>query len=140
MDVSSGAALAKGAISTVRELMEILKLRKFNDLELQRKIVELDGQVNELTRENERLRSKLESKAKTRFENPYYYEEESEVPLCPKCYDNSKGELRIRLTHPPEDFVGGRGRTCRTCKEFYREGPRTRPLRGGRPRPYSQRY
>lgn len=118
---------ALSVVSGVKEIAELVK--KTNDIPLYQKIVELQAQVVALAeerfqvvRENRELRDKLALKATTEFRNPYFYEQGIEVPLCPKCYSSSSGELRIYLTHPPQKYVGGIGRVCRNCKEFYYEG------------------
>ena len=128
MDLLSGAALGKQALENVRSILEIAQ--KFGDLELKRRIVDLEDQVAELARERRRLeelseeqRRQLEIRAKTSFKNPYWYEDGDEVPLCPKCYESSGYKLRIHLTHPPEPWNGGMRRHCATCGEyFYDEG------------------
>jgi hypothetical protein len=115
-----------------KEIAELVK--KYNDVPLYQKIVELQGQVVELATErlglfskNQELAQKLELKAKTEFRNPYYYQQGDDVPLCPTCYDNSCGEKRIHLTHPTADYMSGHGRCCRVCKQVFVEGPRQTP-------------
>src|SRR4051812_37666688 len=111
-------AVVQGA----KEIAELVK--KYKDVPLYEKIVQLQGQVVELAGErlelhtdNQQLKQQLKLKAKTRFENPFYWQEGDEVPLCAKCYDTSKGELRVHLTHPPEDWgYQGFGRYCNTCQ------------------------
>ena len=120
-------------VNGAKEIAELVK--KYNDIPLYQKIVELQGQVVELATErldlftkNQELKNKLELKAKTEFKNPYYYQEGDEVPLCPNCIEQSVGERRIHLSHPAADYAGGHGRVCRSCKEFFREGPRKIPI------------
>jgi hypothetical protein len=120
-------------IKGVKEVGEIVK--KYNDVPLYEKIITFQAQLVELAEERMELTAKvrdlsekLEKKAKTRFENPYFCEEGNEVPLCPKCFSNSDGKLRMYLTHPAEDRPAGHGRWCRQCHEFYREGPRKTPV------------
>jgi len=115
-----------------KEIAELVK--KYNDIPLYQKIVELQGQVVDLATErlelvskNQELTGKLAVRSKTEFRNPYYYQEGDEVPLCPTCYDNSSGEKRIHLSHPSGDYRSGHGRHCRVCKEFFGEGPRKTP-------------
>jgi hypothetical protein len=112
-----------------KEIAELVK--KYNDIPLYQKIVELQGQVVELATErlelfskNQELTGKLALRNKTEFRNPYYYQEGDEIPLCPTCYDNSSGEKRIHLTHPSNDYDSGHGRYCRVCKHVIIEGPR----------------
>ena len=128
MDILAGAALAKQAVDNVRQIVELSK--KFEDITFKRKILELEDQVIELTRErralddkNRELAQQFELRAKTEFRNPYYYEKGSEIPLCKQCYESSDGAKRIHLPHPPEDWSGGHKRTCTNCHtSFFDEG------------------
>jgi len=128
MDLLSGAALAKQTLDNVRSLVQLTQ--KFGDVEFKRRIVDLvvdlEDQVAELARErrllaeeNEELKRELEARAATVFRNPYWYEEGQEVPLCPKCYESSGYKLRVHLTHPAEQWNGGRRRHCANCSEFF---------------------
>ena len=124
MDLLSGAALAKQALDNVRSIVQLSQ--KFGDVELKRRIVDLEDQVAELARErrilaeeNEELRRELETRAKTSFRSPYWFEEGQEVPLCPNCYESSGYKLRIHLTHPSEAWGNGHRRQRPTCKEFF---------------------
>jgi hypothetical protein len=124
MDLLSGAGLAKQALDNVRSIVELTQ--KFGDVEFKRRIVDLEDQVAELARErrllddeNEKLKRDLEVRAKTLFKSPYWYEEGSDVPLCPKCYESSAYNLRIHLPHPAESWNGGSRRHCSTCGVFF---------------------
>jgi hypothetical protein len=121
-------------VNGAKEIAELVK--KYNDIPLYQKIVELQVQVVELATErlelftkNQQLKGKLELKGKTEFKNPYYFQEGDEVPLCPTCYDQSSGDKRIHLSHPSADYASGHGRICRVCKNFFREGPSQNPPR-----------
>jgi hypothetical protein len=137
MDIVSGTALAKQALENVRSILEIAQ--KFGDVELKRRIVNLEDQISELARErrtlaeeNDELKKALQRRAETSFRNPYWYEEGNEVPLCPKCYEASEYKLRIYLTHPAEPWNGGHRRHCKNCGlYFYDEGvtPKVSPVR-----------
>lgn len=120
------------AVSSAKEIAELVK--KYNDLPLYEKIVALQAQITDqandllrLNQETAELRQQVNLRTTISFQNPYFYEEGNEVPLCPKCYSGSGEKLRIYLTHPSADYPGGHGRICRHCKEFYREGPRKEP-------------
>jgi hypothetical protein len=128
MDLLSGAALGKQAVDNVRSIVQLAQ--KFGDVELKRRIVDLEDQVSELARERRRLEElsdeqqrQLEVRAETSFKNPYWYEQGQDVPLCPKCYETSGGKVRRHLTHPAESVNGGSRRHCDTCSQyFYDEG------------------
>jgi hypothetical protein len=90
-----------------------------------------DPEIHRLRAENQELNRRLDLKAKTRFENPYYYEEGSEVPLCPKCYASSQGELQVHLTHPSEDGPAGHGRTLLSLPFLFPGGSAKGPNQKG---------
>jgi hypothetical protein len=117
------------AVKGAKELAELIK--KYNDVPLYEKIVALQGQITDqasqlmqLISEHNELKELSALQTKTKFRNPYFYEEGNEVPLCPQCYSSSNKSLRIYLTHPSADYPAGHGRRCRNCKEFYKEGSR----------------
>ncbi len=133
MDLLSGAALAKQALDNVRSIVELTQ--KFGDVDLKRRIVDLEDQVAALARErrvlaegNEGLKRELAIRVKTSFRNPYWYAEGNDVPLCPKCYESSEYKLRIHLTHPARPFNGGNQRHCKNCDQFFYD-------EGGSPNP-----
>jgi hypothetical protein len=120
------------AVKGVKEIAEIIK--KYNDLPLYEKIVNLHSEVVDqaseiirLRNENSNLQAALDLKAKTRYAHPYYYEEGDEIPLCPKCFVNSGGTKRAHMSHPSSDFINGHGRKCMVCDDIVKEGPRKTP-------------
>ncbi len=135
---------ASAAIQGIREIADLV--RRYNDYPLYEKIIGLQEQMLELSNErgqlrdeNDKLKAKLEHRSQTCFRNPYYYAEEDEVPLCPRCYETTGGGLQVHLTHPASEMQNGYGRVCRSCKWFFLEGPerprapRTRLRRPVRP-------
>ena len=127
-----------GIVDNVKELADLVK--KIGDVELYRRIVELEGDVIELTRQirvleqqNEELRSKLELSAKLTFREPFYYAPNDPVPHCPRCF-----EVDRRAVHLNHEFTN-RQRTrydCKQCKQMFliehTQGQRPRiPFSGG---------
>src|SRR5579864_3565403 len=117
------------AISTLKEISQLVK--KYNDLELMGKIVNLQTEVFGLSQENLELKRKLETsreKAEQREklqlrrvgECNYYFMDGDEVPFCPKCYED-KGKLAHLTNSEPWD--GGVRRDCRICNEAFYEVP-----------------
>lgn len=121
-------------ISTIKNISEIVK--KYNDLELMKKIVELQTEVFDLQMENLALKKQVTSmdereKMTRREPHGYYYKEGEEVPHCPRCWENDGKAITLpALT----DYVVGPGRICRVCKHHYTEGhppPQQRPRQVG---------
>jgi len=87
-------------VGNVKEIADLAK--KYNDIEFYRKIVHLEGEVIELTRENrqaeqkiEELQTQLALKIKMKFERPFYYQDGDDVPFCPRCYEKDFQALHL---------------------------------------------
>jgi hypothetical protein len=107
-----------GIIDNVREIADLVK--KAGDIELYRKIVKLEGEVIELTREKrvleeqiQQLQLQLEMAKKLTFRAPFYYAPPDEVPFCPRCWETDK--KAIHLTGPLQVIAGTRY-DCPECR------------------------
>lgn len=76
-----------GIVENIKDAADLAK--KVGDLELYRKIVHLEGEVMDLTREKRQAEQKIEDlqkqlalKAKMTFKQPFYYQEADDVPFC----------------------------------------------------------
>jgi len=108
-------------IGNVKEIADLEK--KYNDMEFYRKIVELEGEVIELTRLNrqaeqdiEVLKRQLALKKKMAFKQPFYYQDEDKVPFCPRCFEKETIAIHLVLG------FDGSSQTrwdCPACKEIY---------------------
>jgi hypothetical protein len=112
-----------GVIENAKEVAELIK--KYNDVELNRRIVNLEIEVAELQRDKIRLeakvaeqQAKLQQKQAMQFRVPYYWQDGDKVPFCPKCWEASG--LGIHLTEPYR-MASGIGRKCVQCEEIYWE-------------------
>jgi hypothetical protein len=133
-----------GVIENMREVAELVK--QIGDIELNRKIVHLEKEVHELTRDKIRLETKLHEaetllrkKQDLKFIEPFYYAEGDEIPHCPACW--SAKDIAVHLL-----FVSNRENEtrwdCPHCKHNYYDkkdrsvkssGPaRIQPFSGGR--------
>ncbi len=82
-------------ISNAKEIAELVK--KIGDIDLYRKIVELEGEIIELTREkraleeqNEELRRSLKMSKELTFNAPAYFADGDRIPYYPKCWEMEK--------------------------------------------------
>lgn len=109
-------------IGTLRNISEIVK--KYNDLELMKQIVDLQHEVFDLQQENLALKKERTERQEMQMSGPhgYYFKTGDEVPFCPKCWEGNG-----KAVHLPIDanFGSYHGRICRVCGERYREGPST---------------
>ncbi len=122
-------------LGSLKQLSELVK--KYNDIELMKKIVELQAEVFELQQTNLQLKEQLarqkhhsadELAMKMSGPMNYYYREGDDVPFCPKCWEGP-GHRQVHLPQA-EPWSGGIRRDCRVCNETYWEKPTdSRPIR-----------
>lgn len=108
-------------IGTIKNIAEIVK--KYNDLELMKQIIDLQQEVFDLQRENLDLRKQAEDRVHMRLsgEHGYIYRDGDETPHCPKCWEKDRKAIHLPAS---EDFGSYHGRICRVCGYHYKEGPR----------------
>ncbi len=107
-------------IDNMKEVADLIK--KVGDTELYRKIVELEGEVIELTHENHQLKKKVEDlerklalQKQMIFKAPLYFQEGDQTPYCPACWEEHR-----RAVHLVLQFRGERTRwDCPSCKQTY---------------------
>lgn len=110
-----------GIVDSAKELADLIK--KVGDVELYRKIVELEGEIIELTRQTrtqeeeiERLKGLVATKEKMVFRKPFYFLENDPQPYCPKCWEVDK--IAVHLDGPSEVVAGPRY-DCPNCKTYF---------------------
>jgi hypothetical protein len=106
-------------INNAKEIADLIK--KVGDAELYRKIVELEGEIVDLTREKreaetevERLREGLYTKGKMTFKRRFYFMEDDPIPYCPKCWEVDR--IAVHLDGPDINFGYY---TCHSCEETF---------------------
>lgn len=107
-----------GAIDNVKEVAKLVK--DLGNMDLYRQILDLQGEIMELTQANRELQMQLQEFRDTlskvgqmTFRSPFYYAEGDEVPHCPRCWEVDK-----RAVHFPPPFRGVTESvyTCPQCK------------------------
>jgi hypothetical protein len=108
-------------IGNVKEIADLAK--KFNDIEFYRRIVDLEGEVIELTRakrETERkvedLQKQLTLKAKMTFRQPFYYQEGDDVPFCPSCFEKDTLAVHLFFVFDRSDLTRW---DCHVCAQTF---------------------
>lgn len=107
-------------MSVVDNLKDIVSLvKKIDNIELNRRIVNLESEVFDLIRENRDLNDKVEElktlfaiSKKMIFKSPFYYTEGDEIPYCPKCWETEKKAIHLLV----EDVAAGLRYDCPNCK------------------------
>ena len=89
-----------GVIENMKDIAELIK--RAGDIELYRKMVESEGEVIDLTRENRRLGERVQELEKTlavqlqmTFKAPLWYQEGDLTPFCPKCWETNKLAVHV---------------------------------------------
>jgi hypothetical protein len=110
-----------GIVENIKDAADLAK--KVGDLELYRKIVHLEGEVMDLTREKRQAEQKIEElqkqlalRAKMTFKQPFYYQDGDAVPFCPRCFE--KDTLAVHLTYEGADSSHARW-DCKACTKMY---------------------
>jgi hypothetical protein len=107
-----------GAIENIKEIADLVK--KLGDIELYRKIIELEQEIFELSRHNlkykgdiEELKSLLTKIKNVKYSKPFYYSEGDPHPYCPKCWEVEK--VLVHLT----DSMDPNYHHCPNCDKIF---------------------
>lgn len=111
-----------GIIDSAKEIADLIK--KVGDTDLYRKIVELESEIIDLTRQSraqqveiEGLKDVLVKKEKMVFRKPFYFLESDPHPYCPKCWEVNK--IAVHLDGPVQ-LNSGPMHTCPNCKTNFK--------------------
>lgn len=90
-----------GAVENVKEIADLIG--KFHDIELNRRILKLEEEVIDLTRDKRRAEEKVEElertlkfKAELVFKEPFYWLGADQTPYCPVCWEDKHKAIHIR--------------------------------------------
>ncbi len=116
-----------GAVENIKEVAELIK--KYNNLELNRKIVALEDEVLELTRDKRRLENRMEEQERAlkfqgelTFREPFYFLPGDKTPYCAACWESKRLAVHVADSWDPVRY---NHRECPTCHHHYaiRPGP-----------------
>ena len=109
-------------IDNAKEIASLVKA--IGDVELYRKIVELEGEIIELTREKRELEEKLVRQNRNceiikalSFDSPFYVRAGTSEKYCARCIEND--EIAVHLVKSMELDLGKRVYFCPQCKAKY---------------------
>jgi hypothetical protein len=95
-----------GAIENIKEIADLVK--KLGDIDLYRKIIELEQEIFDLSRKNlkykediDELKGLLSIKQTIKFSKPFYFIEGDQQPYCPKCWEVEKVLVHLTDTTDP---------------------------------------
>jgi len=93
-----------GIVDHAKNIAELIK--KYNDVELYQKIIDLSYEIFELKEDNLKLKEKIKAleeekkiNEKMVYESPFYWLKDGENkdgPYCQKCYDDKKKLSRLQ--------------------------------------------
>jgi len=113
-----------GAVENIKEVADLVK--KFNDIELNRRILKLEEEVIDLTRDKRRADDKVEElqralkfKSELKFNDPYYWLDGDRSPYCPGCWDAKKVAVHVVTVKHPMLLDQ---KQCPSCKHVYEGG------------------
>jgi hypothetical protein len=110
-----------GVVDNVKDIADLVK--KIGDIELYKKILALEVEVMDLTRDKRRADDKVEElertlqfKAKLTFAEPFYWLDNDKTPYCPACWEDKHKGIHLVASYEREQ----EGRfDCPTCKKMY---------------------
>jgi ribosomal protein S27AE len=107
-------------ISNAKEIADLVK--KLGDVELYRRIIELEGEIIELTRTNRVLEESvadltksLKTKEQLTWKPPFYVVEGDRFPFCSQCWDADRIAIHLKDTG---NVHSGHRWDCPRCKNF----------------------
>ena len=81
-------------IENFKEVADLVK--KMGEMDLHRKIIDLQDEIVKLSRENRTLKEQLELKGKMIFKRNCYWVEGDDVPYCPRCWEDKAKTIHLR--------------------------------------------
>ncbi len=109
-------------VESMKDVAELVK--KFNDIELNRHILNLENEVLDLSRDKRRLEEKVEELERTlrlrrelHFFEPFYWAKGDATPYCPSCWEAKTSAVHLLFGHDSTD--GSSAWKCPSCKHEY---------------------
>jgi hypothetical protein len=110
-----------GVIENMKEVADLVK--QIGDIDLNRKIVNLEREVHDLTREKIRLETKLHEadqllklKQSLTFREPFYRLEGDNTPYCPACWEAGQKAVHVVFGFDNSETIRW---DCPSCKHMY---------------------
>jgi hypothetical protein len=108
-------------LENMKEVAELVK--KLGDIDLNRKIVNLEGEVLDLTRDKRRAEAKIEeleellkTKQALKFKAPFFWSEGDNTPFCPSCWEGRITAVHLFLNSDNSERTVW---DCPNCKHRY---------------------
>ena len=110
-----------GVVENMKDVADLVK--KFNDIELNRRILALENEVLDLSRDKRRAEEKVEEldrklrlKSDLKFVPPFYYLAGDRTPYCPSCWPVKQIAVHLFKNYGNEEETRW---DCPNCKHMY---------------------
>lgn len=110
-----------GAVENVKEIADLIG--KFHDIELNRRILKLEEEVIDLTRDKRRAEDKIQELERAlkfskqlKFKAPFYWLDGDNHPYCPACWEFKRLAIHVTDTWDPVRY---NHKECPSCKHHY---------------------
>jgi len=111
-----------GVVENIKEVADLVK--KFNDIDLNRRILNLENEVLDLSRDKRRLEEKVEELERSLkfqktlyFCEPFYRAKAEATPYCPSCWESKT--LAVHVLFGRDEAGGSSAWKCPSCKHEY---------------------
>jgi len=105
-------------VDTMKDVVSLV--RKLDNIDILKQVLELQGQVFELQDENKTLKlevnnlsAKLQFSQSLKYSHPFYYATEDAIPYCPRCWEAERKAIHLK------DDWNKRRWECYSCKNVY---------------------
>lgn len=110
-----------GVVENMKDVAELVK--KFNDIDLNRRILNLENEVLDLSRDRRRAEEKIEElertlkfKAELEFKEPFFWIKGDTVPYCPRCWEEKRLAVHVTYSHKNSH---GEYWNCKSCDAHF---------------------
>jgi len=117
-----------GAVENIKEIADLIG--KFHDIELNRRVLKLEEEVLDLTRDKRRAEDKVEEleralkfKGGLKFRDPYLWLDGDPAPYCPACWESKRIATHVVTIKEVNRYDK---QQCASCKHIYADPVRTR--------------
>jgi len=108
-----------GVVENMKDVADLVK--RFNDIELNRRILTLETEVLDLSRDKRRLEEKVEQMEKSLklrndlyFHEPFYWVKGDSIPYCASCWETQTAAIHVIFGHDSNE--GYSAWQCPGCK------------------------
>jgi hypothetical protein len=110
-----------GVVENMKDVADLVK--KVGDIDLYRKILALEEEVIDLTRDKRRADDRIDElervvklKQELIFDEPFYWLKDDHIPFCPACWIDKQKAIHVNLIEEGTRYTK---HNCPLCKHNY---------------------